>query len=455
MIELNQSGLTIERVNGLAPDAASLKAGQALASARKWQLLGCHERVVWGECQGSGSSPYQTEIDLSEPAFKCTCPSRKFPCKHSLGLLILFVNSRSDFKAGAPPDWVNEWVARRDDQASRKKAKAEVQPTREEDEATRARREKTKAKRAGEREARVAAGLAELDLWLRDLVRQGLASVQSRGPKLWNDIAARMIDAQAPGIARRLAEMPEVVASGEGWAGRVLAELGKLYLLLEGFKRIASLPEDAQADIRSAIGWTLKEDELLVQDGLRDDWVVLGQRVYDEERLRVRRTWLCGVASSRSAMVLDFSFQGQNSFASGLMPGTVFDGDMVFYPSADPSRAIVKARHSEPRSFSAPAGYRSVDELFQSYSAALSRRPWIETYAAPLAAVVPVLVQSKFYLRDSDGGLARIRPRFGRRWQMTALSGGHPMFVFGEWDGASLLPLSVVADGIFFQLEGG
>jgi len=454
MIEPNNAALTIERVNVLAPDAASLKAGQGLASARKWQSLGCDERAVWGECQGSGSSPYQTEIDLSEPAFKCTCPSRKFPCKHSLGLMILFVNSRSDFEAATPPEWVNEWLTRRDDQAARKKAKAEEPPSREVDDATRARRERTKAKRAEEREARVAAGLAELDLWLRDLVRQGLANVQSRGPRLWNDIAARMIDAQAPGIARRLAEMTEVVASGEGWAGRLLAELGKLYLLLEGFKRIASLPEEARADIRSAIGWTLKEDELLAQDGLRDDWVVLGQRVYDEERLRVRRTWLSGVASLRSAMVLDFSFQGQNSFASGLMPGTVFDGDLVFYPSADPSRAIVKTRHSEPRNFSAPAGYHSVDGLLESYSAALSRKPWIETYAAPLAEVVPVLVQSKFYLRDSDGGLARIRPRFGRRWQMTALSGGHPMFVFGEWDGATLLPLSVVADGRFVQLEG-
>src|SRR5262249_10294655 len=150
--------------------------------------LGCNKRAVWGECQGSGKSPYQTEIDLGEPAFKCTCPSRKFPCKHSLGLMILFVNSRSDFEAATPPDWVSEWLGRRYDQAARRNAKADEPPATEEDEATRARREKTKAKRAEEREARVAAGLAELDLWLRDLVRQGLASVQSRGPKLWNDI---------------------------------------------------------------------------------------------------------------------------------------------------------------------------------------------------------------------------------------------------------------------------
>jgi hypothetical protein len=247
--------------------------------------------------------------------------------------------------------------------------------------------------------------------------------------------------------------MSGIVASGEGWAGRLLAELGKIYLLLEGFKRITSLPEEVRADIRSAIGWTLKEDELLALDGLRDEWLVLGQRVYDEDRLRVHRTWLRGAASGRAAMVLDFSFHGQNSFASGLVPGTVFDAELVFFPSADPTRAIVKNRYSEPRAFSAPSGFGSVDELLDSHSAALSRKPWIEAYAAPMAQVVPVLVQSRWHLRDSDGGLARIRPPIAKRWELVALSGGHPIFVFGEWDGSSILPLSVVADGRFVALE--
>ena len=317
---------------------------------------------------------------------------------------------------------------------------------------TRAKREKSKAKRAEEREARVAAGLAELELWLRNLVRQGLSNVQSRSPKFWSDIAARMIDAQAPGIGRRLAEMPGIVASGEGWAGRLLAEMGKLYLLVEGFKRIASLPENARSDIRSAIGWTLKEDEVLAQDGLRDEWLVLGQRVYDEERLRVRRTWLRGSASGRCAMVLDFSFQGQNSFATALIPGTSFEAELAFYPSADPVRAAVKTRHSEPKTVTALVGYGGVNELLESYSSALSRKPWIEAYAAPLAAVVPQVIDNKWHLRDSEGWLARVRPRFKERWQMLALSGGQPMFVFGEWHGNSILPLSVMAEGRFVPM---
>lgn len=34
------------------------------------------EAAVWGLCQGSGKDPYQTQIDLIGPAFRCSCPSR-------------------------------------------------------------------------------------------------------------------------------------------------------------------------------------------------------------------------------------------------------------------------------------------------------------------------------------------------------------------------------------------
>ena len=85
--------LTSESVLALAPDASSVKAAQALLKPGQWPTLGFNENAVWGECKGSGSKPYQVEADLSGPVFKCTCPSRKFPCKHSLALLLLRVQA--------------------------------------------------------------------------------------------------------------------------------------------------------------------------------------------------------------------------------------------------------------------------------------------------------------------------------------------------------------------------
>ena len=87
-------GWTAERVQGLAPDAASAKAGLGLAGPRKWVSIGREDNALWGECQGSGKTPYRSQVDLTDGASKCSCPSRKFPCKHSLGLLLLHRMSR-------------------------------------------------------------------------------------------------------------------------------------------------------------------------------------------------------------------------------------------------------------------------------------------------------------------------------------------------------------------------
>jgi SWIM zinc finger len=98
---------TPEQVTALAPDASAAKAGKDLAAPRKWGVLGRAEGVIWGECQGSGAKPYQTQVELSGPAFHCTCPSRKFPCKHGIGLLLLHAGGEPAVKEAEAPTWVS------------------------------------------------------------------------------------------------------------------------------------------------------------------------------------------------------------------------------------------------------------------------------------------------------------------------------------------------------------
>src|SRR5262249_48905203 len=160
-----------EQILALAPDAASAKAGQGQASARKWESLGADDQVAWGLCQGSGKDPYQAQIDLTEPAFKCSCPSRKFPCTQTLGLFLLVAGQPAAFKEKQRPAWVDEWLASR---AKRSEQRAEKQA--KDVTGERAADSGAQAKRAASREAKVAAGLRELELWLRDLARGGLAS---------------------------------------------------------------------------------------------------------------------------------------------------------------------------------------------------------------------------------------------------------------------------------------
>src|SRR5215469_13062520 len=105
--------ITPEQAASLAPDAPSLKAARSLATPRPWSTLGRDDRSFWGACQGSAKDPYLTQVDWQGPAFKCTCPSRKFPCKHGLALLLLLAEQPARFEQSAAPEWVASWIQSR------------------------------------------------------------------------------------------------------------------------------------------------------------------------------------------------------------------------------------------------------------------------------------------------------------------------------------------------------
>ena len=183
---------TTEQVLALAPDSSSIKAAKKLISLSKWSNFGKNERSIWGECKGSGSKLYQVCIDLKGPAFKCSCPSRKFPCKHGLALFLLRLEQEAAFSKNSLPAWVSEWLEDRLRRAENKAKRAEVKAKKEADPVA-------AAKRAEKREANIQAGVQELELWLQDLLRQGLASLQGKPYQFWDEMASRMVDAQAPG----------------------------------------------------------------------------------------------------------------------------------------------------------------------------------------------------------------------------------------------------------------
>lgn len=424
---------TTEQILALAPDAASAKAGQGLSAARHWQTLGCDEKSIWGLCQGSGKNPYQTQIDLAEPAFKCSCPSRKFPCKHGLGLFLLFASQRQAFTEKMPPAWVTEWLESRARRTEQKAEKLQV-PGKPIDEAA-------QAKRAAAREAKVAAAVQVLQLWLRDLVRNGLAVAQTQPPQFWERMAARLVDRQAAGLARLVREMAAVANSGQGWQARLLERIGKLHLLIEGYKRIDELPEENQADIRASIGWTINQEELLTRVGVRDQWLVVGSRIEEEERLRVQRVWLWGENTNRAAMIRHFA-HGQQPLDASLVTGTIFDGEVVFYPGAYVLRALVKEKFSEIEQVAVLPGYETISAAVAAYATALARHPWMELFPMLLKAVTPVCRNDVWVLRDGDGRILPIHPGVSP-WAIMAMSGGHPLALFGEWDGEVLRLLSV------------
>ena len=439
--------LDANQILALAPDAASAKAGSQLAMPRNWSNLGRSESALWGECQGSGKQPYRTQIDLGEPAFKCSCPSRKFPCKHGLGLYLLLDAEPGLFSSGDAPAWVTDWLQSRQQRQEKKAAKPEPSPEAAATAAAQAR------KREEKREDKVDAGVRELQTWLHDLAREGLASVRSRGQGFWDAIAARMVDAQAAPLARRLQRAGGMLyQSNLPHAEQLVAhELASLYLLGEAWRRLGELPVPLQADVRALLGWTVSQEDVLRETPLQDHWRVLSQTVSEDERLRVRASWLRGATSARWALVLQYA-AGAQGFEQGLVPGTAFDGALHFYPGAFPLRALVGQQAEVGPLADGPGPASGVDALLDDYAHALAAQPFLERFPALLADLVPDAGEQRI-LRDAQGRGIELHPSFRHAIYLLAVGGGHPLTVFGEWNGRTLLPLSVWHDGRLLNID--
>ena len=432
---------TIEQVISLAPDASSASAGQAVGVVSKWVELARSDRAIWGLCQGSGKQPYQARVDLSEPAFKCSCPSRKFPCKHGLGLLLIYAKDQTSFTEQPEPGWVTEWLLSRNERADKKVEKAKAIGEKPVD-------VEAQAKRTAQRQSRIEDGIMSCRVWLEDLVRRGLAAAQTTPGSEYERMAARMVDAQAPGLASQVRRVPELIASGAGWDARTLHHLGRLHLLLRAAERLNELPADLAQDVQTALGWFQSKDEVLAGAGVRDRWVVLGQVIEEEERLKSRRIWIFGRTTRRRALLLDFA-AGLAPLPPSLTPGSEIEGELAFYPARVPLRALVKAT-GETTPISGGLDNEAdgtVEEALLGYAGALALNPWISRWPIVIRDMRLIKEGEHWVLVDSQQAGLPLRPSFQtglQLWKLLSASEGKPVTVLAEWDGETALPISVI-----------
>jgi hypothetical protein len=92
-----------------AANAAEIKNARGVVLKRK--LVGLFRSadgtLLFGDCKGSGAENYHPSTDFADPAkpvYRCTCPNRQFPCKHSLALLYAFAPGSTFTEKDVPVD---------------------------------------------------------------------------------------------------------------------------------------------------------------------------------------------------------------------------------------------------------------------------------------------------------------------------------------------------------------
>ncbi|HEY8602539.1 MAG TPA: SWIM zinc finger family protein [Thermomicrobiales bacterium] len=445
--------LTAEHVLTLAPDAGVAASGKKLANAHGWHGLGQDSEAIWGEFQGSAR--YQVRAARSDLTVRCSCPSRKFPCKHGVGLLLLAATNPSALPAATAPEWVTSWLTRRAAGAEQREAKAATQQQSAPLDTGTTTREARPSKTADRRLARVHVGIDALDLWLDDLIRNGLAQVATQPISFWEEQAARLTDAQAPGLAGRLRRMAALPNASPDWPARLLAELGRVALLTHAFRRVDELDPPLREDLRGAIGWALTQQEVLSRgERVDDNWAILGQRVSTEDRLRTQCTWLLGTTTGRFGMILQFA-HGSRAFEQQFALGTTISATLAYWPSAWPLRAIIAEQTGEPTPLRAAiAGHRSLAALLDHVADATARQPWLDRFPAVVKEVSFVAPSGGPWLvRDNHG--ATLPLSGDDHWHALAVAGGGPCDLIGEWDGATLSPLATLVADNYYVLGGG
>lgn len=424
---------TKDYILGLAPDTPSVSAAHHQAISKKWMSLKRRDDVIWGEVQGSSPKPYQSIIDLSRPAFKCTCPSRKSPCKHTLGLGLLYAQNADYFESEEMPKWVKDSILLRHGVESEALIRDEL------DAEQMLERIEAKEKRLQKRIDKVSDGLHSLVQRIEELLRLGLGSIEDPYD-YWDHVASRLVDAQAPNLARLVREIPNRASE----PATILKELGRLYMTCLAWKNRESLSPEELADLKSFIGFNVSQEELAEQIGVNDEWVVLGAQREQDQHLNVLKQWLWGRESGQICVLLSYSVY-QQAHPLILPIGRQYRGIACHYPGTDPQRAIFKGLEelkdqdkSVLNVLNPPLGSISLKELSRSFAESIATNPWCESRAY-LVHDFQIHQRGRSWFGCSvEGELYPILSSDFRAWRFLALTGGAPSSCLVSWDGEEL-----------------
>ena len=259
-------------VDAAAPNAAAIKNARALLLKGKLLDLkkDAEETIVFGQCKGSGKQPYAMSADFvkpDSPVYRCSCPSRQFPCKHTLALMYAYAQGKAFSVSEVPED-----VASKRDKIEK----------REEKRKERADKPVQVDKKALEKKIKVQLeGLDLLEALLFDLTRLGLSNLNAKSAKRIEADAKKLRDAYLPGAQTALLELTRCFYSDGGYEqeelsanareavySEALDRMGRLYALvrrgreaLEKQRENPEMTQDTESSIAAWLGhaWKLRE----------------------------------------------------------------------------------------------------------------------------------------------------------------------------------------------------
>ena len=460
---------TPEQVLLLAPDRAAAAAATTASDPGAWSAAGCDDDAVWGQYIATSAEPYDVAVDLGGPAFRCSCPSRKVPCKHCLGLLLMHAQQHVAPARRLP--FAQQWMQRRDRHPTAHLPGAtpdvpDVQGAGDDEVAvegdaagvrTGARsgaNDQQREQRQLDRAERMRAGLTELDRWLADRVRTGLAAPALAEADTWDRLAARLVDAQCGGLANRVKRVATRIGQHARWHEDVLEEMAVLHALAQGALRTSTLPIEFADGVHAAIGPHGQQGRRAGRRAVHRPLDRAGR----EPRPRGQDHRAAHLARRHRARRPMGASPPRGRCCSPSVPSaTRSPPNTTWPPSSMPTCTGTRVRSrcapssvgctTNPGASSAAPTPSTVADAVGAAGWAMARRAVARAVSGGGAGRAAAGRQRTMDARRPRPVRCPIVPGFWRLAELVAISGGRPIVVMGELSADGILPLTVWADG--------
>ena len=209
------NSITEKFVRTSAVNASALSNAKKISSSGGFRALykTADDTLIYGDCYGSGSKPYNASCDFSGESvvFRCSCPSRQIPCKHCLGIMLDWLAGK-EFTVGDVPEDIarkREKIEKRQEKASSGETSAPKKPNKS------AAAKKLKKQREG---------LELAGNFVKDILSRGVCSLSKAACAQYMNFAQQLGDYYLP--------EPQTI----------------VYQIIEAASKLSENPDDAESE---------------------------------------------------------------------------------------------------------------------------------------------------------------------------------------------------------------
>lgn len=296
----------------------------------------------------------------------------------------------------------------------------------------------------------IQAAADEIQVRLRDYLRNGLFRLAENVLENTDQLRRRLIDNQAPGLASMFASLAELDFSSDFWKQQFLSSLSRIFTISQAIKNLDNLPPDWQNEILIMSGVSFPQAEVLDQAPVSDLWMSLAVKKSTFNSMTMIKSWYYGRNSRRFACSVEYVVG--NHIITSATPGSYYEARFHYFPGIHSMRVICKnsVKYNSPFS---PVAFQGLQNVARILRRAFTDNPFMEDIPLIMSGLRLAKKNGKLYLSDSSLYSFPINISINQGVMLMAYTGGCEFSAFVIFHEYYCEVVSVWADNKYYVLQ--